>query len=317
MHRRRSAGPRPRPRHARSAGGAPGIEACIQPRAVPRGARPELRDRDPSRGPHRRNGDSRPRRASQERERRDRLGSSSGSRRRSRKGRLPRASTPLPRQSSRWPSASSRPRANCSSCGTRFWLRSRRRSRTPRTKTSSRSWRRPKPASTSPSAPSSSGSYLGTNQRIPGTFDGMFATLEKLDRDKVGDAFMEILSSTDRVAALSATSRAKESRSSAASGIWTPCARSWPTPTPRTIPSGRRSYSRSRAWETAPWWTRSFAENEKKMAEAEEARHDAVETAKWADYLHSSAVLAQNIHDNDGGDQVLRGLLRGHRTRRG
>jgi hypothetical protein len=36
-------------------------------------------------------------------------------------------------------------------------------------------------------------SYIGPNQSASGTFDGMFAALDKLNRDKVGDAFLDLL----------------------------------------------------------------------------------------------------------------------------
>jgi hypothetical protein len=35
--------------------------------------------------------------------------------------------------------------------------------------------------------------YLGPNQSASGTYDGMFASLEKYNRDKVGDAFLDLL----------------------------------------------------------------------------------------------------------------------------
>jgi hypothetical protein len=152
--------------------------------------------------------------------------------------------------------------------------------------------------------------YLGSGSAAQGTFDGMFASLEKLDRQKVADAFLDILSST---------TQQRGARDLAGEGLAQLGSKRHIEPLRAIMADSNPSHDAVRqrvVYTLARLGDRSFVDQQfadlaKKMAEAKKPEMTPQETAKWADYYRQMAVLYQNIHDNDAAIKNYESFLSG------
>jgi len=140
--------------------------------------------------------------------------------------------------------------------------------------------------------------FLGPNQQASGTYDGMFANLEKLDRDKAADAFMEIFSSTagsrgqrelagEGVAQLGSKRHLETLRTLLADS------------NPAHDPIRQKVVFTLARLGDRTLVDKALADYDKKLAETKKPDMTPLETAKWADNMYQSAILTQNIHDNE------------------
>ena len=138
--------------------------------------------------------------------------------------------------------------------------------------------------------------YLGPNGRASGTFDGMFASLEKFNRDRVGDAFLDLLS---------ATGQQQGVRELAGEGLAQ-------LGTQRHLEALRALVNdpNQKALHVRVMYTMARL-GDRKLIDAQLARIDAEmeklkkpemtaqETRRWAEGFRQKALIAQTIHDTD------------------
>jgi tetratricopeptide (TPR) repeat protein len=141
-------------------------------------------------------------------------------------------------------------------------------------------------------------SYIGPNNQSNGTFDGMFANLEKFNRDKVGDAFMDLLASKGQ----SATVRNLAGEGLAQLGSKRhiePLKALLADPDPAHKPFQLRIvYTLARLGDRT-LIDKHLARIASEMEKLKKPDMTPQETRAWAQGYHQSAVIAQTIHDTD------------------
>jgi hypothetical protein len=139
--------------------------------------------------------------------------------------------------------------------------------------------------------------YVNPNGGYSGTFNGMFASLDKYDREKIGDAFLEIFKNDKQTAALRALSGegvaqfGSARHQAAVRALFANTAENEATRT-RALYILARIGDRSEA-------DKIFATYAKRMEETKKPDMAPMDVRRWAQGHFQCALLAQNIHDTD------------------
>lgn len=140
-------------------------------------------------------------------------------------------------------------------------------------------------------------SFLGPNQSASGTFDGMFANLEKLNRDKVGDAFLDLLAAKGQQTGV---------RNLAGEGLAQLGSKRHLEPLKAMLadPNNKEMATRI-VYTLARLGDRTLidkhlAKISADMDKLKKPDMTPTETRQWAEGYHAIALTLQNIHDTDG-----------------
>jgi tetratricopeptide (TPR) repeat protein len=139
--------------------------------------------------------------------------------------------------------------------------------------------------------------YITPDNRLNGTFDGMFAALDKYDREKIGDAFLEIFQTTSQTATM--RDLAGEGLGQMGSARHQPALKAIIANQAETERIRRRAlYTLARLGDRGPV-DRMLAGIASKMEEAKKPDMTPQETRSWAEGYYLMALHAQNIHDSE------------------
>jgi hypothetical protein len=148
--------------------------------------------------------------------------------------------------------------------------------------------------------------YLTDSGGYSGTFDGMYVSLEKYDRDKIGDAFLEVLQAPAQSLSL---------RELAGEGLAQLGSKRHLEPLKTLAQTATEQRIQERAMYTLyrlgdPTLVKQRLKLiETKMAELKKPEMTPQDTLKWAGGFYSAALINQTIHDTDAAIKSYQSFL--------